>query len=120
METNFEKKYHSLEKNHWWFVSRREMVLSLMRKIKKDSLILDVGCSGGELLYDLEKSGFVNLSGTDISQDAITLAKKRKSISNFFVGDAQNLKINKKFDVIIASDVLEHLSDENKAITSWH
>jgi len=118
METAFEKKYHSLEKNHWWFVARREMINFLIRNVSKDSFILDIGCSGGELLLSLQKLGFTNLYGLDISLNAIKITQQR-GLSNCFLGDAQNPKINKKFDLIIASDVLEHVRDVEKTISSW-
>lgn len=120
MEENFEKKYHDVETDHWWFKSRRKYLIDLLKKIPKDSKILDVGCSSGVFLKDLENLGFNidNLYGIDISEKAI-LNSKRNGLINTFVMDAQNIILSEKFDVIVASDCLEHLKDDIKAIKNW-
>lgn len=120
MEENFEKKYHDVETDHWWFKSRRKYLIDLLKKIPKDSKILDVGCSSGVFLSDLEKLGFDsnNLYGIDISEKAI-LNSKKNGLVNTFVMDAQNIILAEKFDVIVASDCLEHLKDDIQAIKNW-
>jgi len=120
MEENFEKKYHDVETDHWWFKSRRKYLIDLLKKIPKDSKILDVGCSSGVFLSDLEKLGFDsnNLYGIDISEKAI-LNSKKNGLVNTFVMDAQNIILTEKFDIIVASDCLEHLKDDIQAIKNW-
>jgi predicted SAM-dependent methyltransferase len=34
--------------------------------------------------------------------------------------DAQNITLDEKFDVIIASDCLEHLKEDEKALKNWY
>ena len=77
MDIDYEKKYHEVEKENWWFVSRRMYLLDLLRKAPKDGKILDVGCSSGIFLKDLEQMGFKieNLFGIDISDTAIENCK---------------------------------------------
>jgi SAM-dependent methyltransferase len=120
MEENFEKKYHEVETNHWWFKSRRKYLIDLLKNIPKDSKILDIGCSSGVLLKDLENLGFDpdNLFGIDISEKAI-LNSKKNGLKNTFVMDAQNILLQEKFDAIIASDCLEHLENDEKALNNW-
>lgn len=121
MEENFEKKYHDVETNHWWFKSRRKYLIDLLKNIPKDSKILDIGCSSGVLLKDLENLGFDpdNLFGIDISEKAI-LNSKKNGLKNTFVMDAQNILLQEKFDAIIASDCLEHLENDEKALSNWN
>ena len=71
MEKDFEKKYHDVETDHWWFKSRRKYLLDLLKNAPKDSKVLDIGCSSGVFLKDLEKLGFAleNLYGVDISDN---------------------------------------------------
>ena len=57
--------------------------------------------------------------GIDISAKAIENCKAN-GIENAFVMDAQNITLPQKFDVIIASDCLEHLKDDHKALQNWH
>lgn len=121
MEENFEKKYHDVETNHWWFKSRRKYLIDLLKNSPKDSKILDVGCSSGVFLKDLEKIGFNpdHLFGIDISEKAI-LNSKKNGLKNTFVMDAQNITLTEKFDIIVASDCLEHLENDSKALNNWN
>lgn len=121
MELDYEKKYHEVETGNWWFVSRRRYLLDLLKDAPRDSKIIDIGCSSGIFLKDLEYLGFKseNLFGIDISEKAIENCKKN-GISNAFVMDAQNIILPEKFDIIIASDCLEHLQDDKKAINNWN
>ena len=120
MEKDFEKKYHDVETDHWWFKSRRKYLLDLLKNAPKDSRVLDIGCSSGIFLKDLEKLGFTleNLFGIDISEIAIENCKAN-GILNCFVMDAQNITLTENFDIIIASDCLEHLQDDKKALKNW-
>jgi SAM-dependent methyltransferase len=121
MEKNFEKKYHDVEVDHWWFKSRRKYLLDLLKDVPKDSKVLDIGCSSGIFLKDLENLGFNidNLFGIDISENAIANCKAN-GIQHCFVMDAQNITISESFDIIIASDCLEHLEDDKKALKNWN
>ncbi len=121
MKKDYEKKYHDVEQNHWWFKSRRKYLLDLLTKTPRDSKILDIGCSSGIFLKDLEALGFKmeNLYGIDISEEAIKNCKNN-GIENSFVMDAQNITLNETFDIIIASDCLEHLQDAEKALKNWN
>lgn len=120
MEIDFEKKYHEVETKNWWFVSRRRYLLDVLNEVPKDSKILDIGCSSGIFLKDLERLGFKmeNLFGIDISEKAIENCRNN-GIKNAFVMDAQNISLSEKFDIIIASDCLEHLRDDNQALKNW-
>lgn len=121
MDKEFEEKYHKLEEDNWWFRGRRSLILNLFKKynIDKNAKILDIGCSGGALLKDLRQDGFSDLYGADISAEAVALAKNR-GINNVFQADA--IKIpgeNESYDVLIASDVVEHIADDAAALQEW-
>lgn len=120
MEKDYEKVYHDVEVDHWWFKSRRKYLIELLEKVPKNSKILDIGCSSGIFLKDLEASGFDinNLYGVDISNEAIANCKTN-GIPNAFVMDAQNITLTEQFDIIVASDCLEHLKDDKAAIKNW-
>jgi SAM-dependent methyltransferase len=120
MKEDFEKKYHDVEKAHWWFKSRRNYIHGLLKNAPKNSRILDIGCSSGILLNELHHVGFSkdNLFGIDISGKAIANCKEN-GLENTFVMDAQNITLEEKFDIIIASDCLEHLQHDDVAIKNW-
>lgn len=121
MNKDFEKKYHSLERDHFWFKARRKYILQLLKDVPRDAKILDIGCSSGILLMDLEEIGFrkENLFGIDISSEAIQNCHEN-GVANTFVMDAQEIILTEKFDIIIASDCLEHLQDDHKALANWN
>lgn len=110
-----------METENRWFISRRKYLIDLLQNAPKDSKILDIGCSSGIFLKDLERLGFKmeHLYGIDISEKAIENCKKN-GIRNAFVMDAQNITLMEKFDIIVASDCLEHLENDTKAIRNWY
>ncbi len=121
MKKDYEKIYHDLESDHFWFKARRKYITDLLKDYPKDSSILDIGCSSGILLNELIELGFdrEKMYGIDISEEAIANCKAN-NIQNAFVMDAQNINLPKKFDILIASDCLEHLEDDRKALKNWN
>ena len=122
MKTDFEKTYHSVEKKHWWFVGRRAIIVKLIKEFfprRQNIKILEIGCSGGPLLKLLLSQGYSDVVGIDNSKEAITLCKER-GFENVFLMDGVNPRFDREqFDVIIASDVLEHIQDDKRAVKGW-
>lgn len=89
---------------------RHKKIIDLVLKYSsKDDYILDVGCFDGKILKALEKVGYHNLFGVDFSE-----ASKKSFIGSkihFAPCDIEKEEIpfKQNFDVIIFSDVLEHL-----------
>jgi ubiquinone/menaquinone biosynthesis C-methylase UbiE len=121
MDKYYEKKYHELEEENWWFVSRRDIILKLIKNegIKPTEKILEIGCSGGPLIKLLTEEGYTNISGIDISQEAIDQCVA-KGIDNVKVIDAsKTLFGNNEFDLLIASDILEHIKEDKSTLFDW-
>ncbi|MDU0370684.1 class I SAM-dependent methyltransferase [Hymenobacter endophyticus] len=121
MQVQYEALYHQLEENHWWFRGRRAGVFDQLQQMNlpKTAAILEIGCSGGPLQQQLRAIGFHNLTGIDISEAAIALAHQRR-IPNVSVMDGARLEFaDNSFDVVVASDVLEHIEDEQRALREW-
>jgi len=92
-----------------------ETVVNLIKKYKKGKLkILDVGCGYGFLSFFADKNWIIY--GIDLDEERIKRAKNIKQHKNsiFMIGDAENLNFNKKFDVILTLDVIEHLYHPEK------
>jgi len=120
MEIRYASKYHRLEESHWWFLGRRDIIYRLMKDHRRDAEILDIGCSGCALLGFLRKRGFTRLQGIDISEDAIDICKQ-KGISSVHIAHAEKTEFtDQRFDILIASDILEHVKEEDKALSEWH
>jgi SAM-dependent methyltransferase len=122
MDKEYELKYHRLEKDYWWFRARRDMIFKLLRKMNINSnyKILDLGCASGFLIEFLEKKGFKNISGIDISKEAIKKCRD-KGLTNTFTLDCVDTKFkDREFDILIASDVLEHIENDDIALREWN
>jgi SAM-dependent methyltransferase len=67
----------------------------------------------------LRQGGYTNLTGIDISPEAIALCRER-NLGDVRVMDAQQPDFPPaSFDIITASDVLEHLPDAPRAVAAW-
>ena len=79
-------------------------------KLPKTAKILEVGSGLGYFTYAFKKAGFINISGVDISQEAVDKAN-RKFGQNYFYADIINYAENNKntYDAIILTEVIEHI-----------
>lgn len=76
----------------------------------KNVRILDIGCGIGLLVYALNKAGYKNVKGVDISPHQIDIAKKYSLDVEHVDNTVSWLQSHKSaFDVIFLLDVLEHI-----------
>lgn len=76
--------------------------------ISEDSSVLEVGCGTGELIGGLNAN---DKTGIDFSPAMIEIAKSKYHEIDFMVMDAMELRFERKFDVIIISNVVGFLPD---------
>ena len=83
--------------------------------------ILDIGCGGGLLTEPMSRLGG-KLTGIDASKKNIKIAKihakKNKLRINYICSSPENLNSNKKYDVILNMEIVEHVNDLNFFIKS--
>lgn len=74
--------------------------------------VLDIGCGNGACTSAVSKKA-AQAVGIDISRKNIKMARKRFSNENlrYIVGDATSYDFRGKFDVIMLSNVLEHIEN---------
>ncbi|MEX1248248.1 MAG: methyltransferase domain-containing protein [Anaerolineales bacterium] len=87
---------------HEFFVSR----------IFAGERVLDVGCGTGDVAYDLVAKSKAVVDGIDLSLQNIVEAKRRYSHPDlhYAVQDAMRLETKILYDVVLLSNVLEHLN----------
>ena len=80
--------------------------------INPGDMVLDIGCGIGALAFDIAKKA-AEVTGIDLNERSIKAAKEKFSAPNikYIVGDALKSLPDKKFDVIILSNVLEHIEN---------
>jgi len=108
-----------VEASHWWFVGRRRLLKDLItrQRIPVDARVLDIGTSTGTNLRLLKELGFSNRQGLDRSDEAIRWCAE-KGFGRVEKGDACELPFGDgEFQLVLATDVIEHVDDDLRAIT---
>jgi dTDP-4-amino-4,6-dideoxygalactose transaminase/SAM-dependent methyltransferase len=108
------------EENHWWFKSRRRIIRGVIRPLikRRDDLLIDVGCGAGGLLLEMKEEAKV--MGFDISGKAVS-ACRRRGLSDVMLGEANQIPLaDGSASIVVAGDVLEHLTDDAGALNeAW-
>ena len=99
---NYIHPKHKIMNYHQFFVDN----------IEKDSKILDIGCSIGNVTYQVAKKA-QNVIGIDINKHNLEIATKIHNRNNikYIFGDATKFQFKDQFDYIILSNILEHIKD---------
>lgn len=94
---------HRLTGYHDFFVER----------VRPGERVLDLGCGYGAVSYSLASKSRAFVTGLDLSAENIAAAQARFRHPNlrFVVGDATRDLPGDSVDVIVASNVLEHIED---------
>jgi len=112
------ERMHDLELHHWWFRSRRRILVDCLQSIASgrpaSQLILDYGCGTGGNTPALAEFGTVIAMEPEPS--AIRLAQKRGT-AKCCRGIGTMVPFGAAvFDVVVASDVLEHIERDAEAV----
>jgi SAM-dependent methyltransferase len=114
----YERMFES-EDRYWWFVSRRELVMDLVRRHvgSPDPVIVDVGCGTGATASALGQVGRV--VGVDFSPLALKACASR-GLGELLRAKAEAIPLaSSSVDAIVATDILEHLDDDMAALTEF-
>lgn len=83
----------------------------------KPNTVLDLGCGEGFVEKYLVKKGFKGkILGIDMNGQAISEAKKRNPKLKFIKTDISNIKLRRRFDLVLMLEVLEHFERPQRAI----
>lgn len=101
---------------------RRRSRETIISKIRGDGLyILDIGCGGGWIAeHFTENKNYVVSLDISLKNPAEALKKYPSEFHAAVVADAYNLPFRENsFDVIVASEVIEHLTEPDIFIAKW-
>jgi len=107
-----------IEATHWWFVERRRLFATLIRKSKipLDANVVDVGTGTGANLRLLKQMGYERVTGIDPSEDAARWCAE-KGLGNVRAGDIRALPLaDASVDLLLATDVIEHVAEDEQAV----
>lgn len=96
---------------------RRRLMLGLLKNIDFQS-VLEIGCGQPYLMQEIQALKKVTYTGTDISKALIEANRKEYPSGRFEVLDIVNQKLPEQFDLIIATESLEHVPDFQKALVN--
>ncbi len=107
------KAQENYEDSHWWFQARAKIVSYLITPLKGN--ILDFGCGTGLMLRKLQQtnSSQIHIFGADHSSHSLDVCRKIPGITLFDLRTDSNLLNQKKYDVILCMDVLEHIEEQD-------
>jgi 2-polyprenyl-3-methyl-5-hydroxy-6-metoxy-1,4-benzoquinol methylase len=117
------ENYDALWRGAWGDIQRvgpvhRHMHEDLMRVVSALDVrtILDAGCGSGDALALLAATGRYELCGTDLSPEALELARERAPGVRLEVLDVEHAALAETFDLVTSVQVVEHLVDDVAAL----
>jgi SAM-dependent methyltransferase len=108
----------AVQETHWWFVGRRRLFEKELQRLgfNNSHAVLDVGTSTGTNLALLRDMGFRRVTGLDMSEEAIAFCAG-KGLGPVKLGDACAMPFkDESFDLVLATDVIEHLDDDRAGL----
>ncbi len=108
----------SVERRHFWFAARNDVILSTIRRVigtVAGLRVLDIGCGTGFVTEALERAG-MDAWGIDMHRAALMHAQSARPMGRSSRNDATTLPFFRDFDLASLFDVIEHLDDDVGAI----
>ena len=104
------QEYARLEGEAEW--PRMRWLRKLLSRLEPGSSVLDLGCGSGDPA-DVEIAKHHNVTGVDISQMQVSLARQNVPSGNFIHGDAGSVEFPAaSFNAVISFYTLEHIPRE--------
>jgi len=108
-----------MEQKHFWHIGRREIILDVLRRNIPDLArlrMLEIGCGNGSVLAYLKQNG-ISIEGGDIFLEALEFCKQRAGSADLYHIDVLALPFVDSLDIIGLFDVLEHIDDDERALS---
>jgi SAM-dependent methyltransferase len=110
------QEHYDMEDRHWWFRSRRRVLWAFLHRanLGPSPRILDAGCGTGRNMVEFQALGPVE--GVDLSPQAVSFCHGR-GLTDVREAAVEALPYeDDRFDVVLATDVIEHLPEDGPAL----
>jgi ubiquinone/menaquinone biosynthesis C-methylase UbiE len=85
--------------------------------LKPGDKVLEIGCGIGSVVFELSRQGY-DVTGTDISNAAITYGLKKYGDIRLEVQPAETLPYeDKSFDIVLSFDLFEHIAQIDRHVS---
>ena len=107
----------AIEDHHWWFRGRRALLWALLSRaggVRPPARVLDAGCGSGRNMVEFARLG--DVQGVDPAPEALAAARDR-GLTSLTRASLDALPFDDaSFDILFATDVLEHVDDDGAAL----
>ncbi len=118
MDRDYYVQYYKLEREHWWFRGRLEILeQTIQKKIYRGHplRILNVGIATGATSIMLQKFGEV--VSVEYDAECCEFVKQKLNLDVINASMTALPFENRTFDLICAFDVIEHIEEDQEAVT---
>jgi len=118
MERAVFERMAELDEQHWWFVARRRILASVIRRVvrpPKNARVLEVGCGTGHNLGMLGEFGKVDACELDAVARGLASDRLGRPVLEARLPDLSMFD-DGSYDVVALLDVLEHVPDDRGSL----
>ncbi|MGR9072607.1 MAG: class I SAM-dependent methyltransferase [Gammaproteobacteria bacterium] len=118
MDPTVYRQMAKLQERHWWFKGRRRIISGVIERLSLnlEPNILEVGCgTGGNLNMLMNYGNVTAMEKDDFARDFASKSSGLKVLPGSLPGNLGY--INNKFDLICLFDVLEHIENDESALS---
>ena len=119
-ESGFDLTNENAESS-FWVSSRNRLFKSIVQSHlvpTSKTRFLDIGCGTGNFIQQIAKNINMEMTGSEIYLKGLAYAKKNLPSVDFVQFDVTQGKIGEQFHIITAFDVLEHIENDNTALSN--
>ena len=106
-------------KSSFWVSSRNRLFKNLVyANCLKRTKFLEIGCGIGDFIKEIISNRNLEITGSEIYIKGLKIAKKNLPHTELIQYDVSQGYINKKYNLIVSFDVLEHIEDDIAALNN--